>query len=259
MEFDGEVARKRGPAERLAIEAAKMRAAAELGARSGAFFVPAVLRFDAGAGVLETERVPGFVRLIDLVTRRDPGLLSSFARVGRALAVVHAELRLRDAPNIPLPAPLAGEPDDVCVLHGDLNGSNVGYDPTQDRVVIIDWSAAHALEGEATVGSRYFDLLWFAVFFFRFRPASAWLGWSPEAWVGAFLSGYARAVGAGFSAAGLRAYHERARGFLLEDLRREQARQGSGLRSVAYRAWRRLGWRRWEKFLAALSDSQLGA
>jgi hypothetical protein len=253
MEFSGDVARKRGPADRLAVEAAKTRAAAGLAARSGAFHVPALLRFDAEAGLLETERVHGFVRLIDLAARRDPGLLDVFARAGRAVALVHAELRLEGAPSIPLPGALAGEPGDACVLHGDLNGANVGYDPTQDRVVIVDWSAAHALEAEATVGSRYFDVLWFALFFFRFRPGRAWRGWSPEAWAGAFLFGYARAAHGAFSPDGLRAYHARVREFLLEDLRRETARR-RGLRGVAYRAWRALGWRRFERFLAVATD-----
>jgi hypothetical protein len=54
--------------------------------------------------------------------------------------------------------------------------------------------------------------------------------------------------------AALGAYHARVRGFLLEDLRTEQARQGRGLRGVAYRMWRQLGWRRWEKFLAVATD-----
>lgn len=253
MEFSGDVARKRGPADRLAIEAAKTRAAAEVGARTGAFHVPAVIRFDAAAGVLETERVHGFVSLMQLVVRRDRRLLEICARVGRAVAVIHADLRLGDAPSIPLAEPLTGEPADACVLHGDLNGSNVGYDPTSDRVVIVDWSAAPALRVAATVGSRYFDILWFALFFFRFRPGTALFGWAPEAWAGAFLFGYARAS-ATFSMAALGAYHARVRGFLLEDLRTEQARQGRGLRGVAYRMWRQLGWRRWEKFLAVATD-----
>lgn len=253
MEFSGDVARKRGPGDRLAIEAAKTRAAADVGARTGLFHVPAVVRFDAPAGVLETERLHGFVSLLQLVLRRDPRLLGVCERVGRALAAVHAELRLADELRMPLPPPLAGEPADQCVLHGDLNGSNVGFDPDTDRVVIVDWSAAPALGIAATIGSRYFDILWFALFFFRFRPGSALVGWSPERWAGAFLAGYADESGR-FSADALRAYHATVRSFLVDDLRREQARRGLGLRGLPYRLWRRLGFRRWEKFVGSVAD-----
>jgi aminoglycoside phosphotransferase (APT) family kinase protein len=255
MELSGDVARKRGPADRLALEAAKTDAAARVAARSGSFHVPAVVRFDATAGVLETQRVHDFVSLMQLVVRRDPRLIAVCERVGRAVADVHADLRLPDALRIPLPAMLAGDPGDECVLHGDLNGSNVGYDPSTDRVVLVDWSAAPALGVAATVGSRYFDILWFALFFFRFRPGTALTGWSPERWAGAFLAGYADASGA-FSAAKLRAYHERARAFLENDLRAEQARRGLGIRGLPYRVWRQLGFRRFERFLASLADPQ---
>jgi hypothetical protein len=256
MEFSGDVARKRGPTDRLAIEAAKTSAAARVAARTGLFHVPAVLRCDAAAGVLETERVHGFVSLMQLVLRRDPRLPRICERVGRAVAAVHAELRLADELRIPLPAPLAGEPADACVLHGDLNGSNVGFDPESDRVVLVDWSAAPALGVAATVGSRYFDILWFALFFFRFRPGSAVLGWSPERWAGAFLAGYAEESGLCLADA-LRAYHARVRSFLIDDLRVEQARRGAGVRGLPYRLWRQLGFRRFEKFLAAVADPQV--
>ena len=255
MEFSGDVARKRGPADRLAIEAAKTTAAAAVGVRSGRFHVPAVVRFDAASGVLETERVRGFVRLHDLVVGKDPRLPRICERVGRAVAAIHDELCLADELRIPLPEGLAGEPEDCCVLHGDLNGSNVGYDPGSDRVVIVDWSAAPALGVAATVGSRYFDILWFSLFFFRFRPGSALIGWTPELWAGAFLFGYARESSA-FSADALRAYHARVRTFLTDDLRAEQARRGGGLRGLPYRVWRLLGWRRWEKFLAVATDPE---
>lgn len=253
MEFVGEVARKRASSDHLAVEVAKTTCAARVGARTGHFHVPAVVRFDAGAGVLETERVRGYVSLLDLAIRRDRRLGALCERVGRALAEAHAEMRLPEDLHIPLPAPLATEPADDCVLHGDFNGLNIGYDASVDRIVILDWSAAPSLRVAATVGSRYFDILWFALFFFRFRPGSALIGWYPERWAGAFLAGYADA--GTFSADALRAYHERARAFLTNDYRLERERWERGIRWVTYRSWQRLGWRRWEKFLASLSDS----
>ncbi len=255
MEFIGDVARKRGPADRLGIEAAKTTWGARVGARTRRFHVPAVIRFDAATGVLETERVHGFLSLLQLVGRHDPRVIEICERVGGAIAEVHADSHRPDIPLIPLPASLASDPEQECVLHGDLNGSNVGYDPSMDRVVVVDWSAAPALGVSATVGSRYFDVLWFMFFFFRVRPASAFAGWSPETWARAFLAGYAD-VSCTFSVDAMRAYHERARTFLANDLRSEQARRGRGIRGIPYRFWRHLGWRRWEKFLASLTDPQ---
>jgi len=255
MEFSGDVARKRGPADRLEVEAAKTPRAAFVGARTRRFHVPAVVRFDAATGVLETERVHGFVSLMQLALRRDPHLVDICRRVGEAVAALHADLQLPDALRLPLPATIPSDPAEECFLHGDLNGSNVGYDPATDRIVIVDWSAAHALGVAATFGSRYFDILWFALFFFRFRPGTALRGWSPERWVDAFLEGYA-AVSGTFSADALRAYFERTREFMTNDFRAEQARRGRGLRGVPFRIWRQLGWWRWERYLAALSDPQ---
>ena len=253
MEFSGDVARKRGPADRLEIEAAKTQRAAKVGAQSRRFHVPAVVHFDAATGVLETERVHGFVSLMQLAVGRDPRLVAICRRVGAAVAALHADLQLPDSLRVPLPATLSSDPAESCFLHGDLNGSNVGYDPSTDRVVIVDWSAAPALGGVATFGSRYFDIVWFAQFFFRFRPGTALLGWSPELWVDAFLSGYAE-VSRTFSADALRAYFERARTFMTNDYQVERSRRGRGLRGASYRVWRQLGWRRWERYLAALSD-----
>ncbi len=254
MELIGDVARKHGPADRLEAEVTKTTCAAKVAARTGRFHVPPVVGFDARAGVLDTERVHGFLSLMQLVSRRDARLPGICERVGRAIADVHAELRLPDTLRIPLPAPLVGEPADECVLHGDLNGSNVGYDPSRDRIVILDWSTAPALRSVATTGSRYFDILWFALFFFRFRPRSALLHWSPELWAGSFLRGYAAGSDA-FTVEALRAYHESIRAFLSDDYRLERERLGRGVRSVPYFVWQWVGWRRWEKFLASSSDS----
>lgn len=257
MELIGDIARKRGDPERLAVEVAKTTWAVGVAARTGRFHVPPVVRFDADAGVLETERVHGFVSLMQLVRSRDRRLPGICERVGAAIADVHSETRLPGTQRIPLPSPLAGAPADECVLHGDLNGSNVGYDPKADQVVILDWSSAPALPVVATVGSRYFDILWFALFFFRFRPGLALVGWSPERWGGAFVAGYASACPT-FSVLGLRAYHEHARGFLTEDYRLERERLGRGFRRIPYRVRQQLGWRRWERFLASLADPRIG-
>jgi hypothetical protein len=253
IEFVGDVVRKRGPADRLAIEAARTADGARVGERTGRFHVPAVVRLDQAAGVLETERVHGFVSLMELALRKDSRLVGICERVGRAVAEIHADTLRPETPRMPLPAQFASDPSDECPLHGDLNGSNVGYDPSTDRVVIVDWSAAPALGVAATVGSRYFDVLWFSLFFFRFRPGTALFGWSPERWVEGFLAGYAD-LAETFSVDALRAYHERVLTFLTNDLRAEQARRPPGIRRIPFRILRQLDWRRWERFLASLAD-----
>ena len=192
MEFSGDIARKRGPADRLAIEAAKTTAAAAVGARSGSFHVPSVVRFDAAGGLLETERVHGFASLLQLVLRRDPRLLDICERVGRALAEVHAELRLPEALRIPLPAPLAGDAADACVLHGDLNGSNVGYDPasgpSRDRRLVGGARAGRRGDGRQPLLRHPVVLA--VLLPLPAGPAPSAAG-SPERWAGAFLAGYA--------------------------------------------------------------------
>jgi hypothetical protein len=256
MELIGDVARKSGPVDRLRLEVTKTTCAASVAERTGLFHVPPVVRFDAESGVLETARVHGFRSLMQLVLARDPRFPEICERVGRAIAQVHTEMRLPEDARLPFPEPLRGERADECVLHGDLNGSNVGWDPATDRVVILDWSAAPALRTAASIGSRYFDVLWFSHFFFRFRPLRAVSGWSPERWTCAFLSGYA-AVSADFSVEALRAYKARVEPFMADDYRAERERLGRGVRWIPYRIWQWLGRRRWEKFLGGLSDSQL--
>lgn len=246
MELVGTVARKRGDPARLAVEAAMTTAAvavAPTGVR-----VPAVSRFDAAGGLIETERVEAFTSLMSLASAGDPRVEALCARVGHALAHFQSHLVVPPEHEKLLPPPFAGRPDERVPVHGDLNGSNVGFDPDSDRLVILDWSAAPSLGSAGTMGSPYFDPLWFALFFFRFRPFGAGMAWTPERWAGAFLDALA-ASDARFSAARLRDFHAEVRAWLADDLRAELARRARGIRWLPYRLWQRAGVRRWERFL----------
>lgn len=253
MELVGAVARKRGSAADLAVEADATDRAAALGERSGAFFVPPVVRFDPQAGVLETQRVDGFQSLMELAVARDPVVRALCAQLGRAMALVHRELPAERAAPVS-PAVLRAEDGAVATIHGDLTASNVGYDRARDRLVILDWSAAPALAEPATIGAPYFDLVWFTSFWFRTRPLTALTGWEPEAWSDSFLAGY-EAGGGSVARTMLRRYALSARPFMAEDYRRELRRRAHGARWLPYRVWRAMGWRRWERYLAGLSDA----
>jgi hypothetical protein len=251
VELVGSVARKRGVAAHLAVEADVTARAAALGTRSGLFFVPPVIWFDAATGVLETERVEGFRSLMELAVLRDPVVGALCSRLGRAMALVHRELGVDRTVQVSAPV-LRSEGGGVGAIHGDLTASNVGYDRDHDRLVILDWSAAPALAEPVTVGTPYFDMLWFSSFWFRTRPLSALAGWTPEVWSREFLDGYCSAGGA-VTVSGFRRYALSARPFLREDHHRELVRRARGVRWLPYRVWRAMGWRRWERYLARLA------
>lgn len=248
MELVGTVARKRGDPARLAVEAAMTGAAAAVappGVR-----VPGVTRFDAATGILETERVTAFTSLMALAATDDPRLEGLCARLGVALAHFQSRLVVPSAHEALLPLPFAGHPDERTPVHGDLNGSNVGFDPTTETLIVLDWSVAPSIAAAGTVGSRYLDPLWFALFFFRFRPFSPRAAWRPERWAGAFLDALAGADPR-FAARRLQAFHEDLRPWLADDYRAECARRARGIRWLPYRLWQQAGLRRWERFLRA--------
>lgn len=249
MELVGAVARKRGDADRLAVEAAVTSRAAQLGERCGLFHVPSVVRLDRSAGLLETARVDGLRTLMELAVGGASHVGPLCERLGAATATVHAQLALEPEWCREVPPDLADASVRQVVLHGDLTASNVGWTP-DDRLVILDWSAAPSIPRPATVGPPQFDLLWFSTFFFRTRPLGRLAGWRPEEWTGAFLDGYARA-GGDADAGRLLRYAERVRPFLEADYAAELARRARGVRRLPYRAWRALGWRRWRRFLVA--------
>jgi len=82
MEIVGEIIRKTGEADTLAIEAAKTSKAFDIGKDCGLFYVPKVINFDAKAGVLEFERLDGLVTLLDMAARKDHRLFELLKKAG---------------------------------------------------------------------------------------------------------------------------------------------------------------------------------
>lgn len=192
MEFVGDIARKKGEPSLLAVEAAKASRALEIGKNSGLFRVPRVVNFDAGAGVLEFERLRELATLLDLAVRKDARLPELLEKAGRALAVVHEELTLPEDMKVALPSIWmcrAGE--NVCI-HGDFACINVCVDGSSDELVILDWSAAPMVGRTPTFGGRYFDIVLFVNSLFQGTPCLKVLGWNAAAMAELFLAGYAK-------------------------------------------------------------------
>lgn len=191
MEFVGDIARKQGEPSLLAVEAAKVSRALEIGKNSGLFRVPRVVNFDAEAGVLEFERVRELSTLLDLAVRKDARLPGLLEKAGRALAVVHEELTLPEEMKLALPSAWmcrAGE--NVCI-HGDFACINVCVDESSDELVILDWSAAPMVGRTPTFGGRYFDIVLFVNSLFHGVPCRKVLSWNAAGMAELFLKGYA--------------------------------------------------------------------
>jgi hypothetical protein len=193
IELIGNVARKCGPAALLAMEAEKTERAAALAADSGLFHVPRVVRFDSFNGVLETEWIPNLQTVASILAngQGNPDLLEA---VGIAVAHVHTHLQLPESMSVPVPRGLMAEPADNVYLHGDFSLGNVCFDPSRNKVVIVDWSGAPILGGMFSFGPRYFDLLWFSAGLFLSVPVSRQGGWGPGKQSEAFLRGYREVV-----------------------------------------------------------------
>lgn len=194
MEFVGNIARKTGEANLLAVEAAKASRAFEIGKDSGLFSVPKVVNFDAEAGVLEFERLSDLATLLDLAVRKDRRLPELLEKAGRALAVVHAELTLPDEMKHELPAEWMDSSERDVFIHGDFACINVCFHEPSTELVILDWSGAPMVGRTPTFGSRYFDILLFVSSLFHGAPYRSVLNWNAGKMAGMFLEGYAKAA-----------------------------------------------------------------
>ena len=194
MEFVGDIARKTGDADLLAVEAAKASRALEIGKDSGLFSVPKVVKLDPEAGVIEFERLSSLVTLLDLAIRKDPRLGELLEKAGRALAAVHAKLELPEEMKQDLPAEWMNCRDDNVFIHGDFACINVCFHEASDELVILDFSAAPMVGRTPTFGSRYFDILLFVSSLFHGAPYRNVLNWNAGKMADTFLRGYAEAA-----------------------------------------------------------------
>jgi hypothetical protein len=191
MQIVGQIIRKTGEQEALAIEAAKASRAFEIGKHCGLFYVPKIVDFDAKAGVLEFERLDGLVTLLDMAAHKDHRLFELLKKAGQALSVIHEKLVLPENMKHKLPAEWMACLGENVFIHGDFAGFNLCFDESAGRLVILDWSSAPLLGNVATYGSRFFDIIWLVIFIFYGAPRRCLFNWDAPAMADAFLAGYA--------------------------------------------------------------------
>jgi len=243
MELIGDIARKVGPAGLLRVEAEKSRRAARIGAASGLFRVPALLAVDEERGVIEFERVRGLSTLLSVIIDDHPDSLNLAGRAGRALAVVHRDLRLPTDMRRTLPSPWMDRGDDEVFLHGDYTSSNVCIDRQTGELVIVDWSAAPAVGRRPTLGPPYFDVAFFVRHLMMNVPWRRTLSWPGAQVCDQFVGEYIGESGAAFDLDAWKEYSELLRAFAISTIRQ----RGSGslvrrplrmlLQLRSYRKW----------------------
>jgi tRNA A-37 threonylcarbamoyl transferase component Bud32 len=232
MEFVGDIVRKTGESNLLAVEAAKTSRAYEIAKDSGLFSVPKVISFDADTGVLEFERLNGLVTLLDLAVRRDRRLHELLGKTGQALGIIHRDLTLSEDMKHELPPGWMAATDENVFIHGDFACINVCFHEPSGNLVILDWSAAPMVGGTPTYGSRYFDILLFVSSVFHGAPYRRILNWGAKAMADTFLKGYCESS-AEVKLNDLKSYSSKICRLQRENIR-HLARQRRPLRAVAY-------------------------
>ena len=151
----------------MRVEVEKNIRAYEISKRCGLFRVPRVLEFDDKKGVAVFERLREIQPIRDtLADGSDEN--STLLTLARSLSVIHKELVLPNEMKITLPPELDSKNTEV-FIHGDLNVHNVFVGPASGQISILDWQMTKMHGGNATYGSRYFDLAWFINSLF-YRP-----------------------------------------------------------------------------------------
>jgi aminoglycoside phosphotransferase (APT) family kinase protein len=191
VEIIGEIIRKTGEPDTLAIEAAKTSKAFDIGKDCGLFYVPKVVNYDVKGGILELERLNGLVTLLDMAARKDHRIFELLKKAGRALAAIHEKLVLPEQMKHELSAEWMASSVENVFIHGDFAGFNLCFDESSGRLVILDWSSAPLLGNVVTYGSRFFDIIWFVIFIFYGAPRRSLFNWDAKGMANAFLSGYA--------------------------------------------------------------------
>ncbi len=144
----------------MEVEVKITQAAYDLARTSGLFYVPQIIRYDRSSGVIEFERVCGYITLGQLLARTD-GDLEIIRRVGRVLAHIHDHLNMPPDLRHPVGSKWLSIDGDVVPMHGDFNTVNVGYKEDTDVIVVLDWASAPSLGARCTTGPRYLELAHF--------------------------------------------------------------------------------------------------
>lgn len=159
LQFKKDTVIKKAEPKLMRIEVEKTKRAYTIGQECGFFRVPAVLDYDETRGVAVFERLNG-IRPVHSILHKTNQAQDLIQRIGLILAIIHQRLTLPNDMAIALPAELDATGTEV-FLHGDFNGINVCLTVRSSEIVILDWQMTSRHGGQATYGSRYFDLIWF--------------------------------------------------------------------------------------------------
>lgn len=220
LRMAGSVVVKSAHPRYLRIEVEKTRRAVRIAEETGLFRVPRVLDYDEAKGQAVFERIPG----LRTIREADPSGRNSAAtaeRIGSALAVIHRDLKLPAEMVRPIPEAFADGGGDV-FLHGDFGLKNICVQPGSPEPVVLDWQFTDMHGGEASYGSRYFDLIWF-INTLIWIPTIGHLVRDPVAPVARrFVASYFRTAGIPYDGEALSRYAER-----FFEFKRPERRQGS--------------------------------
>jgi|GEM_PF-683929 len=239
---------KRGPATALAVEHAKIVAAAQVAEASSLFVVPQVLDTvdETAAGTLKMTRLQDFTSLRGIAGETEEEL-AWFRDAGSALRQIHRELELAPEYRVALPSELHVDGPEVWI-HGDYTKANIGRCRVDgdDCLAVVDWQMTSIYGGAATVGTPFFDVAWFVSGLFMERPDRHLGSWNLAAKADAFIDGYRqRADSSAPPLRGFRSYLD-----LLYDVRRAELRRGSTYRRLGLG----IGMLQWKKWIDQQED-----
>ena len=142
------------------IEVRATQAAYELGRTSGLFRVPQVVEYDKITGLIELERIKGYISLGQLLDKAIDTTATIY-KVGAALACVHQHLKMPSEICLYIDDEWLTGSRDIVPMHGDFNTINVGCDEEDGEIVILDWASSPILSSISTIGPLYWDLATF--------------------------------------------------------------------------------------------------
>lgn len=163
IQFGKETVTKMSAPNLMRIEVEKNLRAYEISQDCGLFRVPNIVDYDETKGIAVFERIHEMNPIQNIINQTKHYNIY-IEQIGRALAVIHQNLKLPKDMIVELPLEFK-LPGTEVFIHGDFNGVNVALIPHSPSIVILDWQMTAQHGGQATYGSRYFDIIWFINFF----------------------------------------------------------------------------------------------
>lgn len=186
--FSGDTVIKTGNPDLMRVEVEKTKRALQISRHSGLFKIPEIIDYDATKGKVVFERIADIHGVRHAVSHgQEYGKI--LERIGIALAEIHKKLELPDNMVEYLPDEFSFTGNEV-FLHGDFSVDNICVSDNDHAIIILDWQMTKVHGGNATYGTRYFDIVWFINNLFT-KPFHKYLsGPSVKHAAEKFLSGY---------------------------------------------------------------------